>query len=161
MKGLLKLFITGAIIAPLTISVFSCSEDPDCSLNARAMMQCNIFQTNEESGATEELSLTEVTITALGTDSVIINRASNVKALSLPLRFAEDSTVLIFNYQLEPKDTLLVRHTNTPYFLSMDCGYQMKQVITSIEYTRNQLDSISITNKEAGIYGTENLKLFY
>ena len=37
----------------------------------------------------------------------------------------------------------------------------MKQSIKSVSYTGHQLDSIYIANKEANIYGTENLKLFY
>jgi hypothetical protein len=43
----------------------------------------------------------------------------------------------------------------------MDCGYQMKQAITDVRYSRHSLDSIRVANKEAGIYGAENLKLFY
>ena len=58
-------------------------------------------------------------------------------------------------------DTVVVRHTNKPYFVSMDCGYQMQQSITTLRYTRRNLDSIYIANPEASIDGTENLKLFY
>lgn len=81
--------------------------------------------------------------------------------LSLPLRYTADSTVLVFRYSKTLTDTLVVYQTNTPYFLSMDCGYQMKQSIKDVNYSRHSLDSIRIVNKEAGIYGTENLKLFY
>lgn len=37
----------------------------------------------------------------------------------------------------------------------------MKQAVTDIRYTRRNLDSIYVSNKEAGIYGRENFKLFY
>lgn len=139
----------------------ACSEEEDCSMNARAMMQCNLFQIDEETNEKNSIALTTLTVTAFGTDSIIINQESNVSALSLPLRFSADSTVLVFHYQLEPCDTIVVRHYNTPYFLSMDCGYQMKQSIKSVSYTQHQLDSIYIANKEANIYGTENLRFFY
>lgn len=158
------------IIQSIKIAIFTvgfaylaiaCSEEEDCSLNARAMMQCNLFQINEETNEKNSIALTALTVTAFATDSIIINQESNVSALSLPLRFSADSTVLVFHYQLEPCDTIVVRHYNTPYFLSMDCGYQMKQSIKSVSYTRHQLDSIYIANKEANIYGKENLRLFY
>lgn len=161
----MKKIIKSIGIAALVFGTFcfstACSEEEDCSLNARAMMECNLFQIDEETNEKSSIALTTLTVTAFGTDSVIINQASNVSKLSLPLRFSADSTVLVFHYQLEPSDTIVVRHNNTPYFLSMDCGYQMKQSIKSISYTRHQLDSIYVANKEANIYGTENLKLFY
>lgn len=78
--------------------------------------------------------------------------------------YTADSTVLVFHYSKDPKikkDTIIIRQKNTPYFLSMDCGYQMKQSITGREYSRHILDSIYIQSKEASINGTENLKLFY
>lgn len=161
----MKKIIKSIGIAALVFGTFcfstACSEEEDCSLNARAMMECNLFQIDEETNEKNSIALTTLTVTAFGTDSVIINQASNVSKLSLPLRFSADSTVLVFHYQLEPSDTIVVRHNNTPYFLSMDCGYQMKQSIKSVSYTRHQLDSIYVANKEANIYGTENLKLFY
>ncbi|MBE6287607.1 MAG: calcium-binding protein P [Mediterranea massiliensis] len=161
MKGLLKNIISKTLICSLLTVSAACSEEADCSMNARAMMQCNLYQINEETEVEEGIELERLTVTAWGTDSVIVNNMSNVSNVALPLRYAADSTVLVFHYQMEPKDTLIVRHANTPYFLSMDCGYQMKQTITDISYTRHQLDSISITHKEAGIYGQENVKLFY
>ena len=102
-----------------------------------------------------------VVVSAFGTDSIIINNQKKVHDLSLPLRYTADSTVLVFRYSKTLTDTLVVYQTNTPYFLSMDCGYQMKQSIKDVNYSRHSLDSIRIVNKEAGIYGTENLKLFY
>jgi len=161
MKKIIKSIGIVALVFGTFCFSAACSEEEDCSLNARAMMECNLFQIDEETDEKSSIALTTLTVTAFGTGSVIINQASNGSKLSLPLRFSADSTVLVFHYQLEPSDTIVVRHNNTPYFLSMDCGYQMKQSIKSVSYTRHQLDSIYVANKEANIYGTENLKLFY
>lgn len=161
MKKLLKLIITAALFYPLAELISGCSEEADCSGTARPMMQCNLYTIDRESGVIAADTLESLTITALGSDSVVINNQQNVKELSLPLRYAADSTELVFHYSNEKQDTVTVFHTNTPYFLSIDCGYQMKQVITGIRYTRTLLDSIYIKNTEAGIYGTENLKIFY
>ena len=106
-------------------------------------------------------TLDSLTVTAWGTDSIIINDQKDVMDLTLPLRYAVDSTVLVFRYSRHTTDTLVVRHVNTPYFVSMDCGYQMQQQITDIACTRHRLDSIYITYNEAGIYGQENVQLFY
>ena len=77
------------------------------------------------------------------------------------MRYAVDSTELVFHYVKKVTDTVVIRHTNKPYFISMDCGYQMQQSITSIRYTRHNIDSIYIANPEANINGTKNLEIFY
>ncbi len=161
MKNLVRLIIFGALLCPIISLIISCSEDEDCTDATRPMMQCNLYTINTSTNTISRDTLDSLTITAFSTDSIIINNEEDVCALSLPLRYAADSTGLIFHYSGTKNDTIIVYHTNTPYFLSMDCGYQMKQVITSVSYSRYALDSISITDNEAGINGTENLKLFY
>ena len=79
----------------------------------------------------------------------------------LPLRYTVDSTVLVFRYSSATTDTVTIYHTNTPYFLSMECGYQMQQAISEVCITRHRLDSIYVSYNEAGIDGRENIKLFY
>lgn len=161
MKRLVKIILLAAIACPLIGTVLSCSEEEDCSLATRAMMQCYLYTLDRETLTVHNDTLDSLTVTAYGTDSVIINNQKRVHDLSLPLRYTADSTVFIFHYSRTWRDTLVVRQTNTPYFLSMDCGYQMKQTINAVRYSRHNLDSIRIANQEAGIYGTENLKLFY
>ena len=161
MKALVKFIITGAFLFPILSVVISCSEEADCSMATRAMMQCYFYTLDPETEVVSNDTLDSLTVTAFGTDSIIINNQKKVHDLSLPLRYTADSTVLVFRYSKTLTDALVVYQTNTPYFLSMDCGYQMKQSIKDVNYSRHSLDSIRIVNKEAGIYGTENLKLFY
>ena len=161
MKALVKFIITGAFLFPILSVVISCSEEADCSMATRAMMQCYFYTLDPETEVVSNDTLDSLTVTAFGTDSIIINNQKKVHDLSLPLRYTADSTVLVFRYSKTLTDTLVVYQTNTPYFLSMDCGYLMKQSIKDVNYSRHSLDSIRIVNKEAGIYGTENLKLFY
>lgn len=160
MKTLIRFIITGALLYPIVSIIMSCSEEADCSMTARPMMKC-ILYTIDEANVVHNDTLDSLTVTALKTDSIIINNQKKVHDLLLPLRYAVDSTVLIFHYSTISRDTLTIRQVNTPYFLSMDCGYQMKQTILSVDHSRRMLDSIYISNKEANIYGTENLKLFY
>ena len=165
MRKLLKLVLLCLIAYPIASIVSSCSEEEDCSMNARPMMQCYLYIIDRENNnRVLNDTLDSLTITALETDSIILNNEKRVHGLSLPLRYTADSTVLVFHYSKDPKikkDTIIIRQKNTPYFLSMDCGYQMKQSITGREYSRHILDSIYIQSKEASINGTENLKLFY
>lgn len=159
MKQLINIILGGTWLCLLTGFATSCSEEADCSMTERPMMTCNLYTLDPEGYAVRE-TLDSLTVTAWGTDSIIINNQQEVQDLTLPLRYTVDSTVLVFRYSRNTTDTVIVRHTNTPYFLSMDCGYQMQQSIHSISHTHHRLDSIHITQNEAG-HGQENVQLFY
>ena len=146
MKNLFKLLWTGAMVYALCSVMYACSEEEDCSMvDNRGMMVCNFLTVDPETG----------------TDSVIINRMTEVSTISLPLRYTADSTEFVFRYTAHLTDTLVIRHTNTPYFVSMDCGYQMKQSITGERHTQRYLDSVYVSQPETSINGTENIQLFY
>ena len=162
MKNLFKLLCMGAIAYVLCGVISACSEEADCSMvDNRGMMVCNFYTIDPNTGVSEKAILDSLTVTARGTDSVIINRMTEVSSITLPLRYTADSTELIFRYTAHLTDTLVIRHTNTPYFVSMDCGYQMKQSIAGARYTRRYLDSLYVSNSETSINGTENIQLFY
>lgn len=160
MKILARFIIGSTIIALLAGIIQACAEEPDCSMAARGWLQCNLY-TLDEVGMAVNDTLDSLTITAYATDSVILNNQKNVHSLTLPLRYTIDSTILVFRYSRVTTDTIIVYHTNTPYFLSMDCGYQMLQSVSEIRSSRHRLDSIYISYNEVGIDGRENIKMFY
>ena len=160
MKRLFRLVLAGVLLCPVMGALVACSEEEDCSMTGRPMMNCRIY-TLGELGMAERDTLDSLTVTAFGTDSVLVNNQQEVRDVTLPLRYTADSTVLVLRYSRHAADTLTVRHVNTPYFLSMDCGYQVQQRLGSVDHTRHRLDSIHISDNEVGIYGSENLQLFY
>lgn len=157
----MKFLLKSILFCLLVGMAMACSEEPDCSDNARRYLYCNLYTTDTEYGVAQRDTLDSLSITAFYTDSVILNREANVTTLTIPLRYTADSTELVFHYSMDVTDTLIIRHDNTPYFLSMDCGYQMQHSVTSVSYSRHRLDSIHISNPDANIYGTENLQLYY
>ena len=163
MKNLLFFFIALVTSALIAGSLTSCSDD-DCSIAGRAMINGS-FYTTAASGYTERDTLPTLTVTALGTDSIIINRETNVRAVSLPLSYVSDMTVLVFHYDYATNpadaDTIYITQENTLFFESIECGYSMEQSITNITHTEHQLSSITINNKNANINGTENLTFLF
>lgn len=163
MKNLPKILMIAACVWSVIGFAAACSEEEDCSMTARPMMQCNLY--NYEAATVNKIkepyTLDEISVTAFRTDSVLINKMTETDDFSLPLNYTEDTTKLVLHYTNEITDTILMKHVNTPYFVSMDCGYQMKQTITDVTYTKHMLDSIYLYNNELGIYATENLQLYY
>lgn len=139
MKNLIRIFLILTIIGGAVSLHSACSDENDCSLAGRPMMYCTIYTINPDNPTIAlKDTLDSLTITALGTDSIILNNEKNVHTLMLPLRYTSDTTVFIFRY--DPKrrekdfDTLYIVQQNTPYFQSMECGYMMKQNIISAKF---------------------------
>lgn len=103
MRKLVKLILLCLIAYPIISIVSSCSEEEDCSMNARPMMQCYLYKIDGETERVVNDTLDSLTITAFGTDSIILNNQKRVHGLSLPLRYTADSTVLVFHYSKDVK----------------------------------------------------------
>ena len=172
MKNLIRIFFLLTIIGAAVSLHSACSDENDCSMAGRPMMYCTFKTTNPDyDNAVENDTLDSLTVRAFGTDSIILNNEKDVHTVMLPLRYTNDSTVFIFQYDpvRDPKDadTVYITQENTPYFQSMECGYMMKQNIISINATyknpnsTEQIESIDLRNKEANSNEIENLQIFF
>jgi hypothetical protein len=160
MKKLVKLVLILMTGCPLIgAAVFSCAGESDCSTAGRAMLWSAVYKRT----TAEKDTLDSLTVSTLQTD-IILNKAKNVTRFGLPLKYTNDTTTWIFHYSSEPgdTDTLMIRHTNTPKFVSMECGYEMKQVVLDLSVAgRHRLDSIRITNSTTNTDETKNLELYF
>ena len=73
MKTLVRFIMFGAVLFPVFSIVISCSEEADCSMTTRAMMQCYLYTLDPDTKVVSNDTLDSLTVTAFGTDSVIIN----------------------------------------------------------------------------------------
>ena len=172
MTNLIRIFLIVVIVGAGISIGSSCSDENDCSLAGRPMMYCTLYTIDEIADRRVNDTLDSLTITAPGTDSIILNNQKKVHTLMLPLRYTSDTTVFIFRYDPDRKpndiDTLIIVQQNTPYFQSMECGYMMKQNILSARYgnprktaDQEKIDSLHILNKEANTNEIQNLEIFY
>lgn len=162
-KSLLPVLFVSSVVGALMVS---CAEESDCSTAGRPMLRGIFYGISNESGMDRAVKDTVdwLTVRFFETDSVTINAQENVEYVDLPLRYTADSTVMVFQYNkddLTQADTIIFRHENTPFFISVDCGYEVKQKLTGTPtYTRHYLDSINVRNQETNVIGTENLRFF-
>ena len=163
MKKLFRLLAV-LFMAVQAIGLYTSCSDNNCSMMGRSMINCNFYTVNPDTRKVERDTIDWLTITALGSDSVIVNQEKKVTMVMLPLRYTSDTTALVFHYDAEnPKvcDTMVIVQTNTPFFESLECGYTMRQAMNSVTYTKHVMDSVYMRNKEANTNGTENLKIFH
>lgn len=95
MKNLIRIFLILVIVGAGISIGSSCSDENDCSLAGRPMMYCTLYTLDEITDDRVKDTLDSLTITALGTDSIILNNEKNVHTLMLPLRYTSDTTVFV------------------------------------------------------------------
>lgn len=145
----------------ITLLFVACSEDSDCSMTARTYMVCNFYKYGASKNIILKDTLKTLTVKALGTDSILLNQEQNIHTIEAPLRYTKDTTAIVLQFSENPakNDTVWVTHHNTPFFISVECGYQVKQDIEKVlRFTKHTLDEVTLSNPEANNYGKENLK---
>lgn len=73
MKNLIRIFLIVVIVGAGISIGSSCSDENDCSLAGRPMMYCTLYTIDEITDLRVNDTLDSLTITALGTDSIILN----------------------------------------------------------------------------------------
>ena len=102
MKNLIRIFLILLIVGGAISIHSSCSDENDCSLAGRPMMYCT-FKSIDKTLVPNVIAndtLDSLTITALGTDSIILNNEKKVHKVMLPLRYTSDSTIFILGMTL-------------------------------------------------------------
>ncbi|MBQ7742738.1 MAG: alpha amylase [Bacteroidaceae bacterium] len=141
----------------------------DCPLNNTVRLVCGFYSTTDGS----EIAILD-TLTISVRDSVILNRTTDSKTVSLPMSYAGDADTLVFLYtpygsEVSATDTLIVSKTNEPHVVSLECGTSVFHGITAVSHTTRTpdstflyaIDSIVVSNSNVNFDGQENLKIYY
>lgn len=134
------LYIIGIILL-----VSACSSI-DCPLN-------NVVYTKYKltgNVTTLDEALTVTTKRADGTDTVLLNLLQKADSFELPVSYGQTADELYFDRVGENetrRDTIWIEKTNEPHFESVDCGVNYFHTITGVRYTRHDIDSVTINNR--------------
>lgn len=141
----------------LALVTFGSCDSIDCTLYNTVSLRCAFYS----EGKTVKLTDT-LTVSTLGTDSILINRMVGASALELPLSYSQEQDIIVlhvYGQEYEMRDTLWIEKTNTTHFESPDCPTAMFHQIMSVEHTGNFIDSISITRSLVDYDQTENIRI--
>lgn len=84
----------------------------DCTLYNTVSLACSFYSEGQAVKLTDTL-----TVSALGTDSILVNSLIGASKLELPLSYSQDADTLvlrIYGEEYDLSDTLWVEKTNTP-----------------------------------------------
>lgn len=147
------------ILAAVTAAVVSACSSIDCPVQNSVYTNYALYKAD---GGVDTLrdTLSVLTPTASGRDTIVFNRGVGLTSFSLPISYVNPCDTFYFGLKPEGENTewsldyVLVNKTNTPRFESVDCQVAYFHTITSVEVTHNFIDSIVINNPTVD-YDTE------
>ena len=104
-----------------------------------------------------------LTITACGTENILVNRDVNTSEILLPLSYHALRDTFILKYYgkyYSLQDTLFVEKTNDVYFESPDCPTVMMHTILGASSTDEFLASVEVASEKVNFEEVTHLKLF-
>ena len=156
-RGLPAFLLAVALLA----GVISC-ESIDCTVNNVVTLNVGFYSSDDGSA----FSLTDtLTVTALGTDSVLYNRGRGVASVSLPMSYWQEADTLLLHFAGtdETHDvTLIVGKLNAPHFESPDCPTTMFHEITGTTLVdpTGYVDSVVVAKTSVHYGSLENVKIY-
>ncbi len=157
-----------SLVALLTFFFTAGCTNIECPLENVVMLHCGIYSSEEG----KELKLRDtLTVRAMGTDSILWNRGYGISEFSVPLSITATADTLLLrlsnNKGQWAVDTLVLGHTNTPHFESVDCPVSMFHRLTSVRWTSHHLsempltvDSVAISRSLVDYATSHNVKIF-
>ena len=145
-------------------SLLAGCESIDCTLNNVVCLRIGFY----DSDSKQKVSVLDtLTITAEGTDSVLINREVKKSELKLPMSYWQDEDILRMTFTetftLKKRSIVLrVGKTNTQQYEGPECPTVMFHNLKSVDYEDENgfVDSIVVTNKHVNYAPKENIQIY-
>ena len=147
------------IIAAIAAAVVSASSSIVCPVQYSVYTNYALY-TSDGGVDTLRDTLSVLTPTASGRDTLVFNRGVGLTSFSLPISYVNPCDTFYFGLKAQGDNTewitdrVVVNKTNEPRFESVDCHVAYFHNITSVEVTHNFIDSIVINNPKVD-YDTE------
>lgn len=147
-----------ALLASVLV-LFSSCDLLNCTQADVSMLRMEIYH-----AAGNKVMLPDtLTISACGTDKILVNRDVNTSEILLPLSYHALRDTFIMNYYgkyYSLRDTLFVEKTNDVYFESPDCPTVMMHTILGASCTNEFLASVEVVSEKVNFEEAIHLKLF-
>lgn len=146
----------------LTLAGLTGCENIDCTLNNVVLCHFSFYDTSTGESI---VLLDTLTVTAEGTDSVLLNRATSKKDVSVPLSYYQEKDTLNFIITSKDNDvyksSIIIQKSSQAHFESPDCPATMFHNIYGAQaYGGTVIDSVAVTRKEVNYLQDENIKVF-
>ncbi len=157
--------LIGLICGVIVIALMSGCNTDGCYDNQNSIPLAGFYSYQTK----KAVSVDSITMGGVGApnDSLLLNNASSVSTVYLPLRSTQSSTSFFIHYEQKAlcdtrlNDTISFHYNSIPYFESEDCGAMFRYEITSYEYTRHLIDSVALLDNEVTNADIERVRIYF
>ena len=150
-KTIAFLFVAGFLIL-----LTSCL-DVECIQETKAYMKVSFYSYETKTVASPD----SVSLYGANNDIKIYDNQKKITLPALiPLKDSDNESKFIIKIN-GTEDTIQFVHSSFLHFISKECGYSMWHAIDTVYFTTNEIDSISLTNKEITLRNAVNVAIFY
>lgn len=149
---------------PVLLLLAACTVDTECrqteSVRCVVVFTCDSVVNNADTTyRTVFNTLDSVTVQGVGNDSILYYNQKNVNKLSLPLR--SDTTETRYLLTLNSRqETLVIRHDNNEYFVSLACGCFVFHEVDTAFGTNGRIYNSEILNTAVQNTEQDNIRLY-
>ena len=147
-----------ALLASVLV-LFSSCDLLNCTQADVSMLRMEIY----DAAGNKVMLPDTLTISACGTDKILVNRDVNTSEILLPLSYHAQRDTFIMRYYgkyYSLQDTLFVEKTNDVYFESPDCPTVMMHTILGAFCTNEFLASVEVVSGKVNFEEVTHLQLF-
>ena len=104
-----------------------------------------------------------LTITAEGTDSILLNRKMMASEVEVPLSYMRDADTFVLRHSGEDYveiDYLTVEKDNYQYFESPDCPTRIMHTINDVHCSSEWIESVQIVERKVGFEDVVHLNIY-
>lgn len=150
-----KLILIIGLVAAVACSELPCSNTNGVQLNAG-------FYKYDGITLTDTLIPKLIMHFGLEDESIYSDTLSgSTQTIQFPLSMLADSSIVIFEFDTIHYDTLIFHYNKTLHLESHKCGFDDFFEITSIDATKNRIDSVWISNNIVDYGDKENIKIYF
>ncbi len=144
-------------ISSFILSV-SC-EDDNCRTSTDTRIK-TIFYIDDETSVEDDVLSSLVVYSTLWNDSIYYSKEGISNSLKFQLSPTEDISEIVFS-ALGINDTLTFYYNRELFLISPECGFITNYNIDSINFTKNQIDSIKIIQTSVSNIDEEHIQIYY
>lgn len=141
------------------LALLGACDQADCTLDNSVTYTCNFYAEGSK------VTLNDIiTVTACGTDSVLVNQKQGATGIELPMSYWNEEDTLVLRIQgsgYTMEDTIWIKKNNIPHFESPDCPTKMFHLITNVNSTHTFIDSLSLVNPNVNYADVENIQIHF
>jgi len=159
---------TSLLLIAFVLLGISCASNENCTEDRIVKLGVGFYtqaltDTAKNIYTTRAINLDTLSVRGLATNGTLIDsilyKSKSIQKIYLPLNKFENGSKFVLTFKTA-KDTVQVLHTNSNYYISLECGCMEVHSIDTVLTTNHLIDSIKIINHKVNATNAEHIQIF-